>query len=69
MDVYNVYGDLYGHLQWLAYRFAIVNSHTDLPLIFYLLHIVWYIKLFLVGLYSQHVFWSKLLTKRLNSAV
>ena len=29
--------DLYGRLQWLAYRPAIVNAHTDLPLIFYLL--------------------------------
>ena len=29
--------DLYGCLQWLAYQLAIVNSHTDLPLIFYLL--------------------------------
>ena len=29
--------DLYGRLQWLAYRLAIVNAHTDLPLIFYLL--------------------------------
>ena len=30
--------DLYGHLQWLAYRLAIVNAHTDLPLTFYVLH-------------------------------
>ena len=29
--------DLYGRLQWLAYRLAIVNAHTDLPLTFYLL--------------------------------
>ena len=29
--------DLYGRLQWLAYRLAIVKAHTDLPLIFYLL--------------------------------
>ena len=29
--------DLYGPLQWLAYRLAIVKAHTDLPLIFYLL--------------------------------
>ena len=29
--------DLYGRLQSLAYRLAIVNAHTDLPLIFYLL--------------------------------
>ena len=26
--------DLYGHLQWLAYRLAIVNAHADLVLIF-----------------------------------
>ena len=30
--------DLYGRLQWLTYWLAIVNAHTDLPLIFYLLH-------------------------------
>ncbi len=30
---------LYGCLQWLAYRLAIINAHPDLPLIFYLLHI------------------------------
>ena len=30
--------DLYGRLQWLAYRLAIVNAQTDLLLIFYLLH-------------------------------
>ena len=29
--------DLYGRLQWRADRRAIVNVHTDLPLIFYLL--------------------------------
>jgi len=29
--------DLYGRLQWLAYWLTIVNAHTDLPLIFYLL--------------------------------
>ena len=31
--------DLYGRLQWLAYRLVIVNAHTDLPLIFYLLQV------------------------------
>ena len=30
---------VYERLQWLAYRLAMVNAHTDLPLIFYLLHI------------------------------
>ncbi len=28
--------DLYGDLQWFA--LAIVNPHTDLPLVFYLVH-------------------------------
>ncbi len=27
--------DLYGRLQWLAYRLAIVNDHTDRTQIFY----------------------------------
>ena len=36
---FNVFAsDLYGRLQWLTYRLAIVNAHTDPPLIFYLLH-------------------------------
>ena len=30
---------LYGRLQWLAYRLATVNAHTDVPLIFYLLQV------------------------------
>ena len=29
--------DIYGRLQWLVYRLAIVNAHTDLPLILCLL--------------------------------
>ena len=52
--------DLYGRLQWLAYRLAIVNAYTDLPLIFYLLLVKRFEKSNLNETPDMFVFMSKI---------